>query len=1704
MSSTTTEQEGGSKKGRKSIARRALPKNILESPTITSESLVTSSTTSNLNGNGAVSFNGPELKLSNSVNASSGVLAGSSSASGTQSLASSTTSSLPTSSTGNNSGNSSGTSSIAGGVQQPQQPQQQPQQQSNTPLFKPLDFANLFTKLDTSTIMSPHHLHHQNNPVMASPTISPSLPASLLPSSLSKPSTPLHTSIVTKQQQAILESQPPPKISLMEVDQLPNRLHSDLKSNSTSTLKEIKEEPHSTSTTTTTTSTTTTKDSVKDQPPLTPKKPIPLSKSKSKSNQKKVITPTPSSTPSSKEKEKEKHEQKEKEEVSKNSKKKVQQQVISESDSESDSDSDDSDKNNESVIRCICTNNIDQGLMIQCETCDVWQHSICFGIKDKNVPKHFYCEKCQPRTMDCPCQRKECSGRIIQCVMCLNWNHLDCVKSKLNISDAKITNSKGHDHHLPDSYICHSCEKLDNLENNIEDSATSSKSKKGRGKGGTGTQSSTTGNRRKKSTTPTSGSAPNSAPSSTVITSANSTKKSTSPQSLTSPLLSSSPLVSNEDSSSLKLKDSTISSPHTSSSDPMSVEEKSTTTTTTTTTTSTTTPIEIKNEFPTTIELPTEDIPQNLILKQVEELELQQQQQPIKFLEDEISDEQLQLTFQKIQSPKESSLFNSTLQLFSFIESIILRFQFVDDYCKRNDNSKPSEQSEQKKCINNLNLIDNLIFQKYCLIFLEVPISQKNEVKKAIGLILNLDVDIVNRYMIEFANELSKQINNNFYNYYNQQQIQDLEERFSSTTSSSSTSSSPTTDNIMAVDDKYQLEWTGNEYSISSNQTLSSVIKDIQISKEYCFEKDQIVDSSISAKSCQQVRVNTVKSLNNGQLTSPSSTPAQEYKLISRYTLDANKYIEECRGVFKFKQQDQNSIKSEWIDSNHYLLNPIPVQMIYSQECDLIIDSRKPSANASTVCRYIRRSCSPNTSIRYLLDQQDNIFKAALFSQSQIKESQEITIAFDYPYKSLRNPIYCPCGISTCLVSGWFNERANIGMKMLEQLGEKVDPLLLKQQLAQQQKQIQQYQQMSKKRSHEFMSSRSPKSKSSNYNNNNNNNTSPNSTSPSSNSTKEPSLKKTKRKSNKLSLMDMDPQFLQSTENSTREERKLQAIIQNYEQMERKQKEKGINNNNNNNNNNSTTTITPLKHSPKLKSKKEGDISGDNDIEMKITSTTTTSVSSSSMMEDMDSHKQSKFGKKAWLAEFKQKEKKDDFPMSGGSPSPTSVLPSIKERGDDDHNAYHMNNHHLHHQQQQQQQQQHHYQHFQQQQMDDRMSIDSKHTDEEGSLPSEGPSIIYKQQQQQQIHNQQQYRGENGNLSPNKKDFSSQHQQYHQQAPPPPPQSPYQQQQPQPQQQPQQQQQQQQQPQSPYHYQQHYPQDQVPPKYYLDREGLSRSHNSSPMQSPSMKGQLSQSMSGGFRDTIDQSYRLSRERNDDRDQWDNRNRQNQFIDQRDNWNQYPQDNDNGGSYDRMPPLPQHRGGYNRYKDNQDTPYWEKKSNWDNYSNRNGPPPPPPPQGNRNFNPDYQKSGWDRKPLNSSGNYRNGYSSPPLHSSNSYLDNDHHHQYNNNNEPLENGMSPNHKPLGNSSNKSPQLLNSSDNISINNNPQQAPPNNYNKQQQYQQQNNQNFYNNNHQGGGGPPPRGYQNMKYQQSPTLPPHPQDEPYDFHSRKPYFNKRR
>uniref|UniRef100_A0A8C0K0Q5 Histone-lysine N-methyltransferase ASH1L n=1 Tax=Canis lupus dingo TaxID=286419 RepID=A0A8C0K0Q5_CANLU len=79
-------------------------------------------------------------------------------------------------------------------------------------------------------------------------------------------------------------------------------------------------------------------------------------------------------------------------------------EIVGETASEADSsETSVSEKENvhekdDDVIRCVCGLHKDEGLMIQCDKCMVWQHCDCMGVNSD--VEHYLCEQCDPRPVD--------------------------------------------------------------------------------------------------------------------------------------------------------------------------------------------------------------------------------------------------------------------------------------------------------------------------------------------------------------------------------------------------------------------------------------------------------------------------------------------------------------------------------------------------------------------------------------------------------------------------------------------------------------------------------------------------------------------------------------------------------------------------------------------------------------------------------------------------------------------------------------------------------------------------------------------------------------------------------------------------------------------------------------------------------------------------------------------------------------------------------------------------------------------------------------------------------------------------------------------------------------------------------------------------------------------------------------------------------
>ncbi|KAJ3148180.1 Histone-Lysine N-Methyltransferase ash1l [Geranomyces michiganensis] len=63
---------------------------------------------------------------------------------------------------------------------------------------------------------------------------------------------------------------------------------------------------------------------------------------------------------------------------------------------EEEEDGEEEEEDEAEITRCVCARIESFGVMVQCETCFVWQHCECMNVHPKKLPKHYYCEECKP------------------------------------------------------------------------------------------------------------------------------------------------------------------------------------------------------------------------------------------------------------------------------------------------------------------------------------------------------------------------------------------------------------------------------------------------------------------------------------------------------------------------------------------------------------------------------------------------------------------------------------------------------------------------------------------------------------------------------------------------------------------------------------------------------------------------------------------------------------------------------------------------------------------------------------------------------------------------------------------------------------------------------------------------------------------------------------------------------------------------------------------------------------------------------------------------------------------------------------------------------------------------------------------------------------------------------------------------------------
>ncbi|KAJ8373892.1 hypothetical protein SKAU_G00044720 [Synaphobranchus kaupii] len=239
----------------------------------------------------------------------------------------------------------------------------------------------------------------------------------------------------------------------------------------------------------------------------------------------------------------------------------------------------------------------------------------------------------------------------------------------------------------------------------------------------------------------------------------------------------------------------------------------------------------------------------------------------------------------------------------------------------------------------------------------------------------------------------------------------------------------------------------------------------------------------------------------------PAQSQVQKNKKILRAVCDLTpgSLIMEYRGKFMLRQQFEAN--------GCFFKRPYPFVLFYSKfhGLEVCVDARSFGNEA----RFVRRSCTPNAEVRHVIE--DGTLRLYIYSARHIGKGSEITISFDYDYGSCKYKVDCAClrGIPHCPVSkaergthgepGVWERRAALARPPADTKHRKLSPLRLS----------------------------------------------------ISNNQEEPELIEDIEEKSSISNdveMESDEQIAERRKKMTREERKMEAILQAFARMEKREK----------------------------------------------------------------------------------------------------------------------------------------------------------------------------------------------------------------------------------------------------------------------------------------------------------------------------------------------------------------------------------------------------------------------------------------------------------------------------------------------------------------------------------------------------------------------
>ncbi|XP_076972784.1 histone-lysine N-methyltransferase SETD5 isoform X14 [Tamandua tetradactyla] len=190
--------------------------------------------------------------------------------------------------------------------------------------------------------------------------------------------------------------------------------------------------------------------------------------------------------------------------------------------------------------------------------------------------------------------------------------------------------------------------------------------------------------------------------------------------------------------------------------------------------------------------------------------------------------------------------------------------------------------------------------------------------------------------------------------------------------------------------DQYE-EAFSNQYSADVQNALE---QHLHSSKEF-LGKPAVIDTINKTElACNNTVIGSQMQLQLGRVTR-----VQKHRKILRAARDLalDTLIIEYRGKVMLRQQFEVN--------GHFFKKPYPFVLFYSKfnGVEMCVDARTFGNDA----RFIRRSCTPNAEVRHMIA--DGMIHLCIYAVSAITKDAEVTIAFDYEYTNCNYKVDCAC-----------------------------------------------------------------------------------------------------------------------------------------------------------------------------------------------------------------------------------------------------------------------------------------------------------------------------------------------------------------------------------------------------------------------------------------------------------------------------------------------------------------------------------------------------------------------------------------------------------------------------------------------------------------------------------------------------------------------